>query len=372
MSLEVFQTKLTGTTIQLVADNLNVFNQASNGAIVLGTGEVIKDTIEKITVGIIDGLVSDRNAYAPVGTPALAKVLARIKTSSVNLSAKVGPVALTTGIMNKIMTDVNQAAGEVATQATQAILQYYISAACGAGAAAINSQSGAIYTQPAHNIQPYGGFFPTSQDFPLAASLFGDANQMITTWFMDGVTWSQFIAQQAVPSAQNVFAIGNMKVFNDGLGRQFIVSDPAAAAAKTGAAATNPVILGLVPGAVAITTNGLTLAADQKLGGENIERWWQGEFDINVAVKGYKVKKAFTDTIEGLKSAVLSDVQKSSNWELDVGSVDNSPATLDGVNGEGTPTKTGTLKRQAAQAVPTRKLKETAGVIIKLTATAAP
>lgn len=366
MSLSVFQRKLVTAVTQMIPDNLNVFNQASNGALVVGTGEVLKDTIEKMSVGLIANLVTDRNAYAPVGTPADAKVLARMLTNSINLSAKVGPVAITKAMMNKIETNVGAVAAEVAAQATQAILLHYLKAGIGAGSTAISTNDAAKYTQAARVDGVGGRVFPTLADFPLAAAKFGDQAGLIRSWFMDGVTWANFIAYQAIPSAEQVFAIGDLQVMGDGLGRRFVISDAA------GAAMGANTMLGLVPGAVAVTTNGLDMLAQEKGGGENIERWWQGEFDFNVAVKGYRTTAAFRASVEGIKSVKLADLTTAENWELDQGQVDNAPYTIhDVAEADGTPATSGKRKRQAAQAAPTRHVKETAGVLVTLTPTTA-
>lgn len=365
MSLTVFQRKLVTAVTQMIPDNLNVFNAAANGAVVLGTGEVLKDVVEKMSVGLIANLVTDRNAYAPVGTPATAKVLARMLTNSVNLSAKVGPVAITKAMMAKIETNVNSVAAEIAAQATQAIMLHYLKAGIGASKAAIESNAAAAYTQPARVDGVGGRTFPTLADFPLAASKFGDQASLIKSWFMDGVTWANFIAYQALPSAEQVFAIGDLQVMGDGLGRRFIISDAAADAMGAGK------MLGLVPGAVAVTTNGLDMLAQEKGGNENIERWWQGEFDFNVAVKGYRLKASARTPVEGVRSFKLSDITAKDNWELDQGQVDNAPATVQDVGAVGDGDTKGRRKTQAAQEVPTRHIKETAGVLVTLTPTKA-
>lgn len=366
MSLTVFQRKLVTAVTQMIPDNLNVFNAASNGALVVGTGAVLKDIIEEMSVGLIANLVTDRNAYAPVGTPADAKVLARMMTNSVNLSAKVGPVAITKAMMAKIETNVNGVASEVAAQAAQAIILHYLKAGIGAGAAAISTNAAATYTQAARVDGVGGRTFPTLADFPLAAAKFGDQAGLIKSWFMDGVTWANFIAYQAIPSAEQVFAIGDLQVLGDGLGRRFIISDAA------GEAMGNGNMLGLVPGAVAVTTNGLDMLAQEKGGGENIERWWQGEFDLNVAVKGYRVKPSVANPIAGVRSFKMSDITTAANWELDQGQVDNAPYTIHDVADEsGAPTTSGKRKKQADQTAPTRHVKETAGVLVTLTPTTA-
>lgn len=356
MSLTVFQTKLVRATPQLIAANLNVFNQASNGTLMLGSGDVLKDTIETMVLGMISGLVVDRNPYAAPGTAVDQLTIARLLTNSVSISGRVGPVTITNAQARKIETNVDEVAAEIAAQAAQAIIEWHIQRGVGAGAAAISTSDGtgsgankkpmAIYTQGARKDGVGGRKFPTLGDFPLAASLFGDFADNITTWFMDGVQWANFIAYQAIPSAEQVFAIGNVKVMNDGLGRRFVISD------SVGAALPTDTLIGLVPGAVQITTNGLTMAADQVTGEENIRQIWQGEFDSHVAVKGYRTTAAYRATIEGLKGATLAELKDKANWELDQGQV-----------------STAKVGNTGTQAAPKRDIKETAGVLLKLTAT---
>lgn len=107
MSFTIFQRKLIGTTVQLLTENLNVFNEASGGTMLIGSGEVIKETMEKMTIGIIDGLVQDRNEHAPVNTVVQPKVLSRILGGSINSAGRLGPVAITSGQLRLIETDVN-------------------------------------------------------------------------------------------------------------------------------------------------------------------------------------------------------------------------------------------------------------------------
>lgn len=358
MSLTVFQTKLVRATPQLIAKNLNVFNQASNGTLMLGSGDVLKDTIETMVLGLISGLVQDRNPYAAPGTSVDQLTVARLLTNSVSISGRVGPVTITNAQARKIETNVDEVAADIAAQAAQAIIEWHIQRGVGAAAAAISTSDGsgsgankkplAVYTQAARKDGVGGRLFPTLGDFPLAASLFGDYADAVSAWFMNGVQWANFIAYQAIPSAEQVFAIGNLKVLQDGLGRRFVISD------AVGDALPANTLLGLVPGAVQITTNGLTMAADQVTGEENIRQIWQGEFDSHVAVKGYRTTAAYRATIEGIKGATLAELKTKANWELDQGQVSTA--------------KTGNTGTQAA---PKRDVKETAGILLNLTATTA-
>lgn len=362
MSFTIFQRKLIGTTVQLLTENLNVFNEASGGTMLIGSGEVIKETMEKMTIGIIDGLVQDRNEHAPVNTVVQPKVLSRILGGSINSAGRLGPVAITSGQLRLIETDVNRAAAEIATLASEAMLKRYVTVAMGAGVAAIEAFGQGIYTQDAHVTSKAGELYPTVEDFPLAASIFGDQADLIRTWFMSGTQWAKFSAREAVKSAKLVFELGNMKIFSDGFGRSFVVSDAASAgisAATSGGSAIyapDQAIVGLASNAIQVTTTGLKMAADPaKLGGENIESWWQGEFNYSIALKGMRPTMAFRTATEGKKTPTMADLVKKENWEAEKGETDRKPVGND-----------------ADPVVPTRNVRETLGIIMKLTPTTIP
>lgn len=375
MSLSVFNQKVVSTTTALVQEQINVFNAASNGALVLGSGQVIADFVEQISLGLIANLVTERNPYAPAGTDALLKVLAEQLTNNVNLYGKVGPFVITTGIMEKINRDAATISATIAAQAAQGVIQQYLKSAVGALAAAIGSNSKAVHTQPARvNPNAGGANVLMLMDFPLAAGKFGDAAGMINTWVMDGATWANFTAYQVIPNVEQLFNIGNINVMSDGLGRRFLVTD-----ALSGTAGVQNSVLGLVPAAAVVTTTGLNMEAGTRLGGENIEKLLQGEFSYNLALKGYRLKKTYTDKLDGKTPTKQADMLKASNWEtVTGGNVDAAPYSIDqydekhDANGDpitGANAPTGTKRRQPAQTVIDQSVKETAGVLIKLTAT---
>lgn len=362
MSFTIFQRKLIGTTVQLLTENLNVFNQASNGTMLIGTGEVLKETLEKTTIGIIDGIIQDRNEHAPINTTVEAKVLSRILGGSINSAGRLGPVAITSGQMRLIETDVNRAAAEIATIASEAMIKRFITVGMGAGVAAINAFGQGIYTQDEHTTTKAGELYPTVEDFPLAASIFGDQADLIRAWFMSGTQWAKFEAREAVKSAKLVFELGSLKIFADGFGRSFVVSDAASAGISTATSgdaaihAPDTAIVGLAANGIQLTHSGLKMAADPaKLGGENIESWWQGEFNYSVALKGMRPTLAFRQATEGKKTPTLKDLVKKENWEIETGETDRKPV--------------GNTDEPVA---PTRNVRETLGIIMKLTPTVVP
>lgn len=381
MALEVFQRTLRNTTVQLIQQDLNVFNQASNGALVLTSGDTLPDIITEIGFGLIDSLVSDRNQYAPIGNPAQIRVITELLANRVNGAGKVGPVAISNGLLEKINRNPAEVAADIATQASQAILKRYVDLGIGAAYGAISSQTGgagkvnAVYTQqaPVAPMLPAGSFLPTYRDFERAATLFGDARSQIRAWFVSGVAYGQMLSDNVLANAERLFELGNIIVYRDVSGRVIVVTD-------SDPLITNNAVVGLTANGVVVEAGQVTAATTTEILNENIEYYWRQDFTYGIGIKGYMVTDALANAIRGKKSATLADMTKASNWQLaGGGTTDLAPASTDGVVGEPntdgrTGTGTGVRKRQKDPVAPSLTIKETAGVILKLTGsvTAAP
>ena len=382
MALKVFERILRNTTVQLIQQDLNAFNAASNGAMILTSGEnTLDDIITEVGFGLIDGLVSDRNQYAPIGQPAAVKVITELLSNRVNGAGKVGPAAISQGLLEKIHRDPASVAADLATQASQAILQRYVNLGIGAAYGAISSQTGgtgkvnAVYTQaaPVAPLLPAGSFLPTYRDFERAATLFGDARSQIRAWFVSGQAYGQMLSDNVLANADRLFELGNMIVYRDASGRTIIVTD-------SDPLITNNAVIGLAANGVVIEAGTVTAMAWDRGDNENIEHYWRQDFTYGIGLKGYKVTDAYANSVRGTKSATLAGMQTAGNWELaGGGTVDQTPAYTDGINGEPrtdgqTGNGTGTRKRGAAPTAPAIGVKETAGVLLKLTGsvTAAP
>lgn len=374
MSLQVFERSLRTTTVQLIQQDLNVFNQASNGAMVLTTGDTMPDVITEIGFGLIDSLVSDRNQYAPIGNPAQIRVITELLANRVNSAGKVGPVGISNGLLEKINRNPAEVAADVAAQASQAILKRYVDVGIGAAYGAISSQTGgngkvnAVYTQtaPVAPMLPEGSFLPTYRDFERAATLFGDARSQIRAWFVSGVAYGQMLSDNVLANADRLFQLGNIIVYRDVSGRVIVVTD-------SDPLINNNAVVGLTANGVVVEAGTVTTATDTEILDENIEYFWRQDFTYGVGVKGYMVTDALANAIRGKKSATLSDMTTAANWQLaGNGTTDQAPASTDGVVGEPntdgrTGTGTGVRKRQAAPKAPSLTIKETAGVVLKLT-----
>lgn len=371
MSLTVLQGKVRTVATQLLSDKLDIWNMISNNTLVMGSTVQTKDLIESLSWGLISGLVSERNAFAPVGTAADVKVMAQLLANQVRLDGKVGPLAITTGMLQKLDTNMAEIAGVVAAQAAQGMIASFVKVGAGAAKAAISSQTSLVTTQMVHNYVPgtanapaAGSKFPTLIDLELATLPFGDRMGDIRAWVMSGAQYIMFKAYDVIKNDKELFKIESVRVMEDASGRRFIVTD---------AAGLGDSVVGLTQAGVIVNASALSMESGTVLGGENIERVLQGEYSYDVAVKGYRLKSA-TTAIAGTKSFKQTDVMTTANWEvLKSAGVDNAPVTFDNVEGATIPTTAAPAKKrqQTAQTAVDWNLKETAGVILTLTATTA-
>lgn len=381
MALEIFSNTLRNTTRQMVTQDINAFNAASNGAMVLTTGNTLDDVITEIGFGMIAGLDSDRNQYAPVGQPAAIKVITELMSNRVNSAGRIGPVAISNGLLEKIRRDQAGVAAEVAAQASQVITQKYVNVGIAAAYGAISAQTGgtgkvnAVYTQtaPVAPMLPAGSFLPTMRDFERAATLFGDQRSQIRAWFVTGSQFGQMLSDSNMQNYERLWEIGNVQMYRDASGRIIVVTDAPALIAANG-------VLGLSTNGVVVESGAITSLAWTEGLNENIEYYWRQDYTYGVGVKGYMVTDAFANSIRGKVTATQAQLSTAANWQLaGAGMTDQTPAYTDGINGEPrtdgqTGNGTGTRRRGATPVAPSLNVKETAGVILKLTGsvTAAP
>lgn len=372
MSLTVLQSKVQTVATQLLANQLNVWNAASGGTLVMGSSVQINDLVETLSWGLIDGLVSERNAFAAPGTPADQKVMAQMLANTVKLDGKVGPLVITSGMLAKLNTSMQQIAAVVATQAAQGMIASFVGTSAKALKAAIKSGAypGVVTVQPANVATgriPVGAKFPTLIDLTLATVPFGDRASDIRAWLMSGAQYTYFQAYDVLTNPTELFTIDKVRIMQDASGRMFIVTDQGDLGDD---------ILGLTQGAAILNAGALSMAGGTVLGEENIKNVLQGEFSYDLAIKGYKLKSSATAKA-GSASFNIADVTNSANWEkIANAGVDNAPASFDGAKpdivGGGQGGSTGTLTKQDAQAQIPVDVKNSAGVILTLTATEAP
>ena len=320
--LSVFQNYVRETSIELLAENINLFNGASQGTIVLGSEAHPGDYFDSLQFKLLANVVKTRNPYTQ-GTIA-TKVLQNITETIVKVGAGSYPVDLTKSQFAWIQQDPAAAGVATGKSIAQQMLQQMLTAA-------ISSVSGAIANVGAALVYSNGGTYASPKplsfiDLVNAGGLFGDQETEIQAWVMHSSP-ARSIRINALTNNERLFTFGTVNVQRDDVGRIFIISDNIALKLQTTDNATVPNIfgtLGLTTGAVTIMQqNDFTDNFDTRNGNENIATTYQSEWSYMVGVKGYA-----WDKTNGGHAPTMSALATGSNWHQYVTNVKSTAGVL--------------------------------------------
>lgn len=283
MSLYIFNEQVRSTATELVDQDVQKFNAASAGTLILGNGFVIGDYVEQAMWQLTQNVAQRRNAYG--GTTAVAaQTLGQILDRSVKIDGRVGPINITSTMFRRIGAGESEPAAVVAAQASQAMFQDYLNTVAATLVAAIGNNTEMVYDATANDVtnNPRAKSI-TMQALNIANSKLGDRSNQVRAYIMHSNSFHALV-DQAINNVEQLFQIGDLTVYSDFLGRRFVVSDIPALAGD----GTNYNTLCLVPGAAICQVGGLyDMVTTEHTGGENILRQMQGEYDFQVGLKGY-------------------------------------------------------------------------------------
>lgn len=303
----VFNDQTQTVATEVVAQEVNKFNAASNGAILLGSESTIGDFVEEASYKAIASLVGRRDAY---GTGTLTpKALQQLKDVSVKVDQSVGPVEWTVEQFRRLGKSEEEAGLIIGEQAALGLIQDYLNT----GAASLKSAIGAN----ASLVNDYS-LTGTAKLVELnnAAGKFGDRQQQLAAWLMHSKVFTD-LTNEAITNTSRLYTIGNINVMQDGLGRVYVVSDIPALLD------TNYHTLGLVQGAMMVETNSLTTMTQPKASTENMGVIWKGESSFTLGLKGYA-----WDTANGGKSPTDAELATATNWDQVVTDVKDTAGVM--------------------------------------------
>ncbi|WP_392565813.1 major capsid protein [Utexia brackfieldae] len=309
MSLYIFQQQVSTAATELVAQEVQKFNAASGGALIMGGEDHIGDYIESTMWQLIGGLSQRRNAYADKAVNAIE--LSQILDRMVKIDGRIGPVSVTPTMLKRLGKQTSEASAVVAAQAAEAMIQDYLNTAGGILKTAISTESTLITESLSAE-----GVKPSLRLLNQGVKSFGDAYSKIQTWLMDGATYNDLI-DSTLENANRLFQIGNVSIMSDGLGRRFVVSDIPALSDDN-----KQHMLGLTVGAAVVQTTPLIMKAQDVLGRENLKALMQGEYDFTIGVKGYQWS---SNTI---KSPTDAQLLAAANWKRITTSVKDTAGVL--------------------------------------------
>lgn len=301
-----FSQQVELATTEVLAQQVNLFNAATRGGIVLRNGANSGDYTTYAKYGLLAGLVRRRNAYADGAVSPIEP--ARIAEGSVKVAGGTPPVKINPGLWDWIQrpqdipgSDITgaEAAGTfIGQQLAIAALQDRLDVAISALVAAALNVGTTLY-------KDIGANPLTLNALAQGAALMGDRSNQIVCWVMHSASYFDLI-DAALTNTAKLFEFGTVNIVSDGLGRPIIVTD--SADLKNG---SDYYALGLVAGGIVIEDNGAIKANVESTNGyENIRRTYQAEWDWNLALKGYA-----WDQSNGGPSPDDSALAVGTNWD---------------------------------------------------------
>jgi hypothetical protein len=296
---QVFNEFTYTAATEVLRYQVNMFNEATNGAIVLRAANNLGDYTDETFYALIADLVRRRNVY---GSGAVAeKELEMLLATTVKVAGGTPPVRIDPAWLSWINRDQEEAGAVYGKQLAQAMLADMLNTAIMAGVAALSGESEVIHDGSAGTAD--------FDDFLTGASKFGDQSAAITGWIVHSkVMFNVYGA--ALTNTSGLFQFGNVNVREDGFGRRFVITD-APSLKNTVPAPDEYYTLGLVPAGIVVEQNDDFLQnVDWANGFENIKRTIQSEWTYNLGVKGFT-----WDKTSGGHSPTDAALGSTANWD---------------------------------------------------------
>lgn len=304
--LAVYSEYAYSAMTEVLAQQVELFNAATEGAITLAPAAVQGDFSDVAFWQKISGLVRRRNAY---GSGAVSeKVLESLVDTMVKVAAGTPPVRLDPGQFKWIQMNPEVAGAALGQQLAIDTLADMLNIGLGATYVALANEASNVYDATGETSKVASFLYLNA-----AQAKMGDAAQQIAAWVMHSTPLFSLYAN-ALTNAQQLFVYGNVNVRRDPWGRILVATDsPNLLTLNTvpDPDTTTFHTLGLVRGGLIVQQNNdFTANEETKNGNENIVRTYQAEWSYNLGVKGFAWDKG-----NGGKSPNDAAILTGTNWD---------------------------------------------------------
>lgn len=298
--LAVFSEYVYSSLSEVIAQQVELFNAASGGAIVLRQAANEGDYSDIALWAKVAGLVRRRNAY---GSGAVAsKELEHLLDTMVKVAAGTPPVNMPPSMFTWIQRNQEEGGAVIGQQLAGDMLGDMLNTAIMAYVAALSGEADVT-----HDYSATG-----TLSLPVlntGASKFGDRANDLRAWVLHSKSMFDMFGA-ALANTEALFNFGTVNVRQDGFGRPFVITDSSALVNTT----PTPDVyrtLGLVTGGIIVEANNdFDDNIETSNGDENIQRTYQAEWTYNLGIKGYS-----WDKTSGGKSPNDAALATANNWD---------------------------------------------------------
>ena len=311
-NMKVFNEYLAKTTIETIAQMVEKFNAASNGAIRLTPQGIDGDFLQESMWAGLHAAQRRVDRYGSNDAQA-ATALAQIQANSVKIAGGFGPILWEPGQLAWIQKAPAEALEAISRNLSEAIVADQLNTAVAALVAAISNVAGAT-----NDVSATAGV--TYAAINGAHAKFGDASGLLVAQVMTGEVFHKLVGQN-LANAQQLFNSQSVNIV-DILGRPVIVTDaPALYAAGT---PNKQKVLSLADSAAIVHDGSDVITNVETSNGKGrIETTFQADYTFGLGLKGYA-----WDTANGGKSPSDAEIATGSNWDLITSSVKSSAGVI--------------------------------------------
>lgn len=310
--LKVFNRQVYLVLTETVAQQVQLFNAASAGAITLiSTSENVGDFAMKASFKAISNLVRRRDVYNGSGAVAEAR-LQQLQNNSVKVAAGTPPIVWEAAQYAWVQQNPDLAALTIGEQLAVGMVADMLNVAVSGAVAAVSGVS---------ELNHAAASTPTFGDLVQGAGKFGDRMGTLAAWVLHSKSMTDLYGS-AVANGERLFTYETVNVIQDPFGRRFVMTDSDSLVDTTGAIKYR--LLGLVPGAVMVEQNNDFRAnVDSTNGKENIQDSYQSEWSYNLGVFGYSWNIG-----TGGKAPTSSAIATAANWDKTATSAKDTAGVL--------------------------------------------
>lgn len=297
--MKVYQNEIYQTTIELLAQSLGQFNQASGGAIVLDANSWRGDYTKESFFNQLASAQRRTDRYAANGAQA-STALSQGEMVGVKVAGGFGPVLFEPSQLTYLQQNPAQAIMAISEGFSNALLADQLNTAVGAAVAAVENQAALV-----NDVSASAGI--SQQALNGAHAKFGDMSGMLVTDVMSGLAYHNLV-DKALANGEQLFTSGNVRVVSI-LGKIFVVSD-IPALYETGVPNKTKVLSVVSNGIVVDNASDIITNMETSNGKERIETTWQADYTFGVKLKGYS-----WDVTNGGASPTDAELFTGTNWD---------------------------------------------------------
>jgi len=310
--MKVFNEYLKNTTVETIAQMVEKFNAASNGAIRLTPQGIDGDFLQESLWAGLHSAQRRVDRYATNNAQS-ATALAQVQANSVKVAGGFGPILWEPSQLSWIQKNPAEALEVISRNLSEAIMADQLNTAIAALVAAISNVAGATNDVSATAGVTYGAING-------AHAKFGDASGLLVAQVMTGEVFHKLVGQN-LANAQQLFNSQSVNIV-DILGRPVIVTD-APALYETGTPAKQKVLSLADSAAIVHDGSDVVTSVQTSNGKERIETTFQADYSFGLGLKGFA-----WDIANGGKSPTNAELATGANWDMFVNSVKSSAGVI--------------------------------------------